>query len=50
MQQLQNPKFLVMIDIIDKIKMANLVKMGIIGTTIQGIITTKIMEISKEGI
>jgi len=35
---------------INKIKMANLVEMGIIKMTINGIITTKIMEIGKEGI
>jgi len=35
---------------INKIKMANLVEMGIIKMTITGIITTEIMEIGKEGI
>jgi hypothetical protein len=35
---------------INKIKMANLVEMGIIKMTITGIITTEMMEIGKEGI
>jgi hypothetical protein len=38
------------IEVIDKIKMANLAKMGIIKTTITRIITTEIMDIGKEGI
>jgi hypothetical protein len=38
------------IKVIDKIKMASLVEMGITKTAIIGIITTKIMEIGKEGI
>jgi hypothetical protein len=38
------------IKVINKIKMVNLVKMGITGTIIKGIIITKIMEIGKEGI
>jgi hypothetical protein len=38
------------IKVIDKIKMANLAKMGIIRMAITRIITIKIMEIDKEGI
>jgi hypothetical protein len=38
------------IEVIDKIKMATLAKMGIIETSITRIITTEIMEIGKEGI
>jgi hypothetical protein len=37
-----------MIEVINMIKMASLVKMGITKTTITGIITIEIMEISKE--
>jgi hypothetical protein len=36
------------IKVINKIKMANLVEIGITKTIITGIITTEIMEISKE--
>jgi hypothetical protein len=36
------------IKVINKINMASLVEMGITGIGITGIITTKIMEISKE--
>ncbi len=38
------------IECIKKIEMANLAEMGILETTIAEIITTKIMEINKEGI
>jgi hypothetical protein len=38
------------IEVIDKIKMASLAKMGITRTIVIRIIITKIMEIGKEGI